>query len=174
MDKASHHFVWHRVRDVYFNCLKALVYALVFVSGFCVFVMIGTICTDVVLRYFNHPVKGAYDIVKIAGAITLASALPYTTAVKGHVAIEYFFHKLNRTGRVMLDSVIRLLGMGLFAFLSWRSFVYGLQLRQNGQVAQTLELPIFWVPWIIGFCCLVVLLVIGYNLIHPGREMIKP
>ena len=138
------------------------------------FVMIGTICTDVVLRYFNHPVKGAYDIVKIAGAITLASALPYTTAVKGHVAIEYFFHKLNRTGRVMLDSVIRLLGMGLFAFLSWRSFVYGLQLRQNGQVAQTLELPIFWVPWIIGFCCLVVLLVIGYNLIHPGREMIKP
>ena len=174
MDKASHHSVWHRARDVYFNCLRVLVYALVFVSGFCVFVMIGTICTDVVLRYFNHPVKGAYDIVKIAGAITLASALPYTTAVKGHVAIEYFFHKLNRTGRVMLDSVIRLLGMGLFAFLSWRSFVYGLQLRQNGQVAQTLELPIFWVPWIIGFCCLVVLLVIGYNLIHPGREMIKP
>ena len=163
------------VRKIYFRCLKTLIYALVFVSGLCVFLMIGIICADVVLRRFSHPIKGAYDIVKIAGAVTLASALPYTTAVKGHVAIEYFFHKLNRTGRVVVDSVVRLLGIGLFAFLSWRSFIYGLELRRSGQVAQTLEvLPIFWVPWIIAFCCLVVILVIVYNMIHPGREMIKP
>jgi hypothetical protein len=66
------------------------------------------------------------------------------------------------------------MGMTLFAFLSWRSIVYGMELRQSGQVAQTLEVPIFWVPWVIGFCCAVVILVIFYNLIHPGREMIKP
>jgi TRAP-type C4-dicarboxylate transport system permease small subunit len=163
------------LREIYFKSLKALVYALVFVSGLCVFMMIGIICADVILRRFDHPIKGAYDMVKIAGAVTLASALPYTTAVKGHVAIEYFFHKLNRTGRVVVDSVVRLLGIGLFAFLSWRSFIYGLELRRSGQVAQTLEvLPIFWVPWIIAFCCLVVILVIVYNMIHPGREMIKP
>ena len=159
-------------------CLKAVVYALVVISGICVFVMIGVICADVVLRYFGHPIKGAYDIVKIAGAMTLASALPYTTAVKGHVAIEYFFHKLNRIGRIIVDSVIRLMSIGLFVFLSWRSFVYGVELRQGGgnqmAMAQTIDLPIFWVPWVIGFCCTVVVLVIAYNLVHPRREMIKP
>ncbi len=168
------HSVWHRIGRAYMTGLKALVYALVVVSGICVFVMIGVICADVILRRFGHPIKGAYDIVKIAGAMTLASALPYTTAVKGHVAIEYFFHKLSRLGRVIVDSVVRLMGIGLFAFLSWRSIVYGMELRTNRQVAQTLEMPIFWVPWIIGFCCFVVILVIVYNLTHPRREMIKP
>jgi len=178
MNKENANFMYRQISNIYFNCLKALVYALVFVSGCCVFVMIAVICADVVLRYFNHPVKGAYDIVKIAGAITLASALPYTTAVKGHVAIEYFFHKLNRIGRIIVDSVVRLMGIALFMLLSWRSFAYGVELRQGGgqqmAMAQTIDLPIFWVPWIIGFCCLIVLLVIAYNMVHPGREMIKP
>lgn len=170
--------LWQTVRAGSLKCLKAVVYALVFVSGFCVFVMIAITCADVVLRYFGRPIKGAYDIVKIAGALTLAAALPYTTAVKGHVAIEYFFHKLNRVGRVIVDSVTRLMAMGLFVFLSWRSFAYGVELRQGGgrqmAMAQTLDMPIFWVPWVIGFCCGVVVLVIAYNLLHPRREMIKP
>jgi TRAP-type C4-dicarboxylate transport system permease small subunit len=158
----------------YTAVLRWLVYVLVVVSGLAIFVMIGTICADVVLRRFGHPVVGAYDIVKIAGAITLACALPYTTAVKGHVAIEYFFHKLNRTGRVIVDTFVRLLGIVLFGFLGWRSFLYGGEMRDSGQVTQTLQLPIFWLPWVIGVCCVVVMLVIGYNLLHPNKEMIKP
>ena len=163
-----------QVEPIYVRALRTLVYVLVIISGIGIFVMIGTICADVVLRRFDSPIVGAYDIVKMAGAITLACALPYTTAVKGHVAIEYFFHKLNRTGRVLVDTIVRLFGIGLFGFFAWRSFIYGLQMRQTGQVSQTLEWPIFWLPWVIGFCCVVVLLVIVYNLLHPDKEMIKP
>jgi hypothetical protein len=66
------------------------------------------------------------------------------------------------------------MGMALFGFLSWRSVVYGLDLYRIGQVSQTLQLPIFWIPYVIGFCCGIVVLVIGHNLVHPGQEMIKP
>jgi len=90
------------------------------------------------------------------------------------VAIEYFFHKFNRRGRIVIDTVLRLLGMALFVFFAWRSVAYGFDLHRNGQVSQTLQLPVFWLPFVIGFCCAVVVLVIGHNLIHPGREMIKP
>jgi hypothetical protein len=51
---------------------------------------------------------------------------------------------------------------------------YGLDFQRTGQVSETLQLPVFWVPHVIGFCCAIVVLVIGYNLVHPGREMIKP
>ena len=160
----------------YTRVLRAVVYALVAVSGVSVLAIMGVTCADVILRlkWINRPFVGAFDIVKIAGAISLATALPYTTAVKGHVAIEYFYHKLNRPGRIALDSVIRLLAMALFAFFAWRSFAYGVDLHSNNQVSQTLQLPVFWVPFVIGFCCAVVVLVIGHNLVHPGREMIKP
>jgi TRAP-type C4-dicarboxylate transport system permease small subunit len=160
----------------YTRVLQVVVYALVAVSGASVLAIMLVTCADVFLRlkWINHPFVGAYDIVKIAGTLSLATALPYTTAVKGHVAIEYFFHKLSRRGRFVLDSLVRPLGMALFAFFAWRSVIYGLELHRNHQVSQTLQLPVFWVPFVIGFCCAVVVLVILNNLVHPGREMIKP
>jgi TRAP-type C4-dicarboxylate transport system permease small subunit len=167
---------WRTLEQGCIRSLKGVVFALLYLSGAAVFVMIGTVCADVVLRlpFINRPFVGAYDIVRIAGAITLAAALPYTTAVKGHVAIEYFFHKLGRTPRIVVDSVMRLLSMVLFAFLGWRSVLYGLELHQTNQVSQTLKLPLFWLPIVIGFCCVVVVGVVAHHLIYPKREMIKP
>jgi len=161
---------------VYSRMLCLIVHILVVLAGLGVLTMVAVTCIDVILRLpgINRSLFGAYDIVKIAGALTLAATLPYTTAVKGHVAIEYFFHKLNHRGRIVVDTIIRLMGMTLFAFLSWQSFIYGLDLYRIGQVSQTLQLPVFWIPYVIGFCCGIVVLVIGHNLVHPGQEMIKP
>ncbi len=164
------------VLSLYSRMLCLIVHILVVMAGLGVLTMVAVTCIDVILRLpgINRSLFGAYDIVKITGALTLAATLPYTTAVKGHVAIEYFFHKLNRRGRIVVDTIIRLMGMTLFAFLSWRSFIYGLNLYRIGQVSQTLQLPVFWIPYVIGFCCGIVVLVIGHNLLHPGQEMIKP
>lgn len=166
--------VFKSLSAAYTRLLRIVVYLLVAMAGLSVLAMMAITCADVILRLINRSFIGAYDLVKIAGALNLAAALPYTTAVKGHVAIEYFFHKFNRRGRIVIDTVLRLLGMALFAFFAWRSVAYGLDLHRNGQVSQTLQLPVFWVPFVIGFCCAVVVLVIGHNLIHPGREMIRP
>ena len=164
------------VSAAYDRGLRLVVYGLLAISGAGVLAIMLVTCADVILRlrWINRPFIGAYDIVKILGALSLASSLPYTTAAKGHVAIEYFFHKLNRRGRIVVDSVMRVLTMVLFAFLAWRSVLYGLDFRRTGQVSQTLQLPVFWVPYVIGFCCAIVVLVVGHSLIHPDREMIKP
>jgi TRAP-type C4-dicarboxylate transport system permease small subunit len=130
----------------------------------------------VVLRlpFIGRSLQGAYDVTKIAGALSLAAALPYTTACKGHVAIDFFSQRLKRRGRLILDTSIHLTGMALFAFLAWRAVVYGVEMLRSGQVSQTVQWPVFWLPWAIGFCCAVVVLVLAHNLTHPGREMIKP
>jgi TRAP-type C4-dicarboxylate transport system permease small subunit len=129
---------------------------------------------DVIGRIFNMPIKGAYDLVQITGVLTIACALPYTTAVKGHVAIEYFYHKLSRTGRFVMDSVIRICAILLFSFLCIQSVRYAQSLQDSNQVTLTLQIPLFWVPWLIAVSSAVVVLVILENLLHPGKEMIKP
>ena len=88
MNPIGRHSFVHQAIGIYTRILRWLVLILVIISGLGVFIMIFTTCSDVVLRRFGYPIKGAYDIVKTAGALTLATALPYTTAVKGHVAIE--------------------------------------------------------------------------------------
>jgi TRAP-type C4-dicarboxylate transport system permease small subunit len=85
------------------------------------------------LRKCNLSLTGAYDLVKIAATITAAAALPYTTAIKGHVAIEYFFHKLGRRGRVVVDALMRVGGMALSSLLTWGFVDYGSSLRQKGE-----------------------------------------
>lgn len=176
MESHSEHPLVRSIRLAYLLFLKGVVFALTAVAGLAVFLMIGIICADVLLRlpWINKPFVGAYDIVRIAGAVALAGALPYTTAVKGHVAIEYFFHKLGPVSRIAVDSIMRLLSIILLGFLGWQSLLYGRSMHISGQVSQTLQIPLFWLPWIIGICCFAAALVVVYQLVFPRREMIKP
>jgi len=159
---------------LYYRALRALVKALAYVAGASLMVMVLVTSAEVVLRIFRLSLTGAYDVVKIAAAITIAAALPYTTAIKGHVAIEYFFHKLGRRGRIVVDALMRLGGMALFGLLAWGCVDYGNSLRAKGEVSMTLQLPIFWVPYVLAASCALVVLIKVYHLTHPGKPMIKP
>jgi TRAP-type C4-dicarboxylate transport system permease small subunit len=150
------------------------VVALAYVACASLMMMVLVTSAEVVLRIFRHSLTGAYEIVRIAAAITIAAALPYTTAIKGHVAIEYFFHKLGRRGRGVVDALMRLAGMALFGLLAWGCVDYGNSLRSKGEVSPTLQLPIFWVPYVLALSCVLVVLIKIYHLTHPGKPMIKP
>lgn len=160
--------------DSYACCLRPLVNALALLACVGLLLMVLVTTADVVLRLFRLSLTGAYDIVKIAATITIAAALPYTTAIKGHVAIEFFFHKLGRRGRMLVDGLMRLAGMALFSLLALGCIDYGNSLRAKGEVSMTLQLPIFWVPYVLAASCLLVVLVKLYHLAHPGKPLLKP
>ena len=121
----------------------------------------------------SAPSLHVFTLVFLLQGVQLA-ALPYTTAIKGHVAIEYFFHKLGRRGRSVVDAMMRFGGMALFGLLAWGCVDYGNSLRQKGEVSTTLQLPIFWVPYLLAVSCSLVVLIKVYHLTHPGKPMIKP
>ena len=155
--------------------LRCVVNALAVVAGLAVVAMIVVTCVDVVGRRVRAPLKGAYDIVEILGAITIAGGLPYTTAFKGHVAIEFFFQRLSRLGRIVVDTLVADdHASPMFSFLTWRFIRYGLELKASGQGTPTLGWPIFWLPWWMALCSGVMVLVILYHLMHPGKELMKP
>lgn len=154
--------------------VRGLVLGLAAAAGICLVGMILIICLDVVMRLFGHPIKGSYDIVRLAGTLTIACALPITSAVKGHIAIEYFFHKFGRRGRVVLDTFVHGGMMVLFSVAAWQCVRYGQSFLQHGEVSPTLQIPFFWVPWVMALACAVSVPVSCYHLLHPGREMIKP
>ena len=163
-----------RLVGFYHYTLRALVRCLGIVSGAGLMVMVLVTSLDVVLRVFRLSFTGAYDLVKIAAVLTVAAALPYTTAIKGHVAIEYFFHKLGRRGRVGVDALMRSGGMALFSLLAWGSLQYGESLRRSGEVSLTLQRPVFWVPYLLAATCGLVVLIKLYHLLHPGQPLRKP
>lgn len=159
---------------VYGRIVRALINAMVVVAATGIVAMMVVTCVEVVLRIFRFSLTGVYDIVCIAGAVTMAAALPYTTACKGHVAIEFVFQRLSRRLRIVVDTLARLAKLSLFGFLTVESFLYGLRMQATGQVTATLQIPEYWVPFVLALSCGLVCLVTIYHLFHPGREMIKP
>jgi TRAP-type C4-dicarboxylate transport system permease small subunit len=153
--------------------LRRMVYISAGIAGLGLLSMMGITCVDVILRKLGHPFAGAYDLVKIAAAVTIACALPYTTAIKGHVAVEFFYHRMGPRGRVAADTLIRLIIVALFGLFTWQLFQYGARMRSSGQVSLTLQLPIFWVPCVMGAACALVVLVTLYHMLHPGKALIK-
>jgi len=163
-----------KIYSGYLSCLRNTVLFMAGVTGAGILLMVLATCADIILRFAGHPVVGVFDLVRVAGAVSMAAALPYTTAVKGHVAIEYFFQKLGKKGRIAADSISRIITISFFAILSWEAVRYGIKLKSTGEVTPTLQLPLFWVPWIIALSCAVMVLVILHNLLHPGKGLIKP
>ena len=163
-----------RFADLYHAALRHAVMALAYVACAGLMVMVSVVTVDVVLRVCRVPFTGAYDIVRIAAGLTVAAALPYTTAIKGHVAIEYFFQQLGRRGRLGVDALMRVSAMALFSLLAWGCVDYGNSLRATGEVSMTLQVPIFWLPYILAVSCGLVVLIKLYHLTHPGKPMIKP
>ncbi len=158
-----------------FVLTRWLTYALLVVCGLSILGMMGVTVVSVFMRNTGMGgLTGDLDLVESLALVAVATALPYTTAVKGHIAIEYFFHKLGPAGRIAVDTVTRLVAMALFGALAWGCFHQGVRLREAGRVSMTLEMPLFWRPMVLGACCIVVVLVILHNLLRPGKEMIKP
>jgi len=154
--------------------LRRLVGLLAGIAGLAVAAMILLTCVDVVGRRLGYPLKGAYDLVEVLGAITITGALPYTTACRGHVSIEFLPHKLSSRGRIVLSTLVALVFLAVFAFLTWRFVQYGIELKANNQGMVTLRWPIFWLAHWMALCTAATILVLLYQMMHPKKELLKP
>jgi TRAP-type C4-dicarboxylate transport system permease small subunit len=157
----------------YVRCLRCAVNILAAVAALAIVTMILVTCVDVVGRRLGYPLKGTYDIVELLGAVMIAGAMPYTTAYRGHVAIEFVVQVLPHRGRVVLDLFVRSASMCMFGFLTWRFIEYGRELKASGQVTLTLQWPVFWLPYWMAVCCAVMIPVLLYLSMHPGKELMK-
>lgn len=158
----------------FWRLIVSLCHIMTFLSCLALGVSIFIVCADVFMRTVGHSFKGTYDSVRITSAICISCALPLTTAVKGHVAIEYFFRKLNRTGRLIVDSVMRVLMIAGFSFVAVACISHGNRILHNNQVTDTIALPMFWVPWLMAGSFILTAVVVCYHLLNPGKELISP
>lgn len=158
----------------FFSLISRLILILAYAAGLSILLMMGVTVVDVILRIFGIGITGAYDLVRAFAVLAVASALPYVTASKGHIAIEFFYHKCGRRGRLILDFLFRVSALLLFALLTVHTFRHGISLFRSGEVFPNLGMPVFWIPFVISLSCALMMIVFVFHLIHPGKEYIKP
>lgn len=112
-------------------------------------------CADVVLRFFRHPIPGTYELVGLMGTVGASFALAYTTAKKGHIAVEFLTGRMPEKVQSVVAAGGELISTLLFGIITWQSTVYALDLRRTGEVSLTIEMPVY--PFVLSIaigCCL--------------------
>ena len=127
-------------------------------------------CADVFLRLVSSPIPGTYEMVGLLGAVIIAFAMAYTSLQRGHVAVEMIYEKLPPRTQIVIDSAGSLIGAALFGMIAWQSAVYGIDLRQSGEVSLTLQMPLYPIVYGIAFGCGLLALVLLMDLIKSFKK----
>jgi hypothetical protein len=96
-----------------------------------VFIMLLT-CADVVMRLFDRPIPGTYELVGYFGAVIVAFAMACTFVERGHISVELLVDRLPARPRAFIEGTGYLLSAVLFGLLAWQSQVYAMDLLESG------------------------------------------
>ena len=129
------------------------------IAGISLILLMLLTIVDVVLRGFNKPIVGAYELVALAGAVAIGFSMPRTALLRAHIYVDSLIAMFSRTGRNIFNITTRLLVMILFSLVGWNLFKFGGDLQKSGEVSLTLQLPFYPVAYGIGICCFVQCLV---------------
>jgi TRAP-type C4-dicarboxylate transport system permease small subunit len=117
---------------------------------------------DVCLRYiFNQPIPGSFEITEFIMPILVTFGFAYCALEKGHVQVELLVSRLSKRGQALMNSVASLIFFGLFALITWQSWLRVKGMMHVGQMSIVLDIPVY--PFVLTIAvgsaalCLIVL-----------------
>jgi TRAP-type C4-dicarboxylate transport system permease small subunit len=127
---------------------------------------------DVILRYLGRPITGTYELMGYAGALVTGLALAQSSLDDAQVKVDILTGAVSANTSKVIDIFTRLLGLGIFALLTWSLFLKGNDLYRTGEVSLTLRVPYFPVAYGLSLCCFIEFLVLLSSMLKalPGGE----
>lgn len=136
--------------------------------------MMSITCIDVAgAKLFLWPLLGAIDWVRASQSVAIAFACAVTLIVARHVRVEFFVARLPRRAQAVTDSIILLLGLGLFILIIWRLCVLGYSLQAGGEVSATAHIPRCLFAYGIALASIPVCLVFLLELLKSLATVVK-
>ncbi len=120
--------------------------ALAAVAGVALVAVTFFTVADVVMRFFGRPIAGSFEVIGWLSAVSLALALGYTQAHRGHVAMTLVTDLLRGRSAAFLDALNSLAALVLFGLVAWVLVRYGQTLQESGSLSETLKALVY--PWV--------------------------
>jgi len=120
-------------------------------------------------KFFKVPLTGGIELVSLLSVVAISFAIAQTQVAHGHIEVEMLVRKLPRIPQKVISTVVHCFSILLFIILAWQSYTYGLSLQSGGEVSMTLHIPYYPFVWGLGFCSLVVVLVLIMQMVKMLR-----
>jgi len=113
---------------------------LLVLSGAAVLALMLLATGNVVLRIFQAPYRGTYEIVSFLGAIGVAFALASTQRRKGHIVVDIFSSCYPPPVKRLVDALSAGISALFFGIVAWQVSVWGTRIMAAGEVSETLKI----------------------------------
>ena len=110
-------------------------------------------------KIFRAPIFGALDMMMILQLVAMSFAASITLVISRHVQVDFFVMLLPKRLQDLVDGLVNLLGLLLFAVIVWRLIVYGYDLQTGGEVSSTARIPFHPFTYGAALACVPVCLV---------------
>jgi TRAP-type C4-dicarboxylate transport system permease small subunit len=121
--------------------------------------ILGTMIDVVGAKVFNWPLPPGTEAIYLPQVIAIAGALAISKIDGRHVRIE-LIDQLPQPALGIIHSLVALLGLSLFAILTWASYDYAQALRINHEVTATSKIPIYPFALWMTLCCVPMILLL--------------
>jgi TRAP-type C4-dicarboxylate transport system permease small subunit len=158
---------------VFIKIFKKINYWLNSVSEVLLFLMMMLTVADVILRSFDSPIVGTYELVAMIGALIVGFSVPQTSWDKGHVFVDFMIENRSAAVKNSFFIVTRIIGIATILILSWNLYAKATYLHKTGEVSMTLHVPFYPVAYILSFCFLIegfTLLTDIFKIFNSGEE----
>lgn len=118
------------------------------VGGISLLLLVFLATGNVALRIFDLPFAGTYEIVSFLGALVTAGALAHTQRRRDHIMVDIITDRFPPLVKRLLEAVSDALAAMLFGIATWQVWKWGIQLRENGELSETLQLKYY--PFVFG------------------------
>jgi TRAP-type C4-dicarboxylate transport system permease small subunit len=133
---------------VIFTIIKLLSNYMYWIAGVALGCILFLTVADVIMRMFNRPITGIYDLTMLLGGIVVGFSVPHSTWKKAHIYMDFLIDKGSPGVKKILTTITTCCGIFLFLMLGWELILFGIRLHQVGEVSGDLHLPIY--PFTLG------------------------
>ncbi|ETX00769.1 MAG: hypothetical protein ETSY2_38515 [Candidatus Entotheonella gemina] len=115
---------------------------LAFLGGLALVWLMGLTVVAVIMRYvFGAPILGAQDISEMSLVLVAFLGLAYSGWTGAHIAVDLIGGMLPPGLTRWTDTVVRLIGAGLMAVVTWQTVRQGLDAAAYGEATNLVENP---------------------------------
>lgn len=127
-------------------------------------VMMAFVFINVVCRAFGHPIFGTYESVGFLLAIMVAFSIAQCAVKKGHITVNILEERIPKRMLPVLDTIVAMLGTGVYLVLAWQSAVYAKIMWDKGELSMSMEIPFYPLIFVVAFGFFMLALVLFVDL----------
>ena len=124
-------------------------------------------------KLFRWPLPGAFEGTSLLGLVIIVFSLPFTQTQRGHIEIDLLTERFPKGAQKIVGSMVSLLGITLFALITWQMFRFAQTIRIVGRITETLEIPLYPFAYGAAICFFTVFLILVLQFLKMWAEVLK-